>query len=114
MSGQPSTAEQVLRQEAGAGKHHQLCLIPPELNLPPRSRGRVDCSLWQYRVFAELLKIDWLMCSGLTCSYLQDPEQLLSRFSLLPFWVVLLWVGFFSDGRDSAFPCCSLSFLVSE
>lgn len=37
---------------------------------------------------------DWLMCSGLSCSYLQDPEQLLSVFSLLPFWVILLYFFF--------------------
>lgn len=57
MSWQPCTGERVLHREAGAGKRHQLCLIQPELNLPPKSRGRVDGFLWQYRVFAELLKI---------------------------------------------------------
>lgn len=46
-------------------------------------------------VFRAFKNKDWLIGSGLTCSYLQDPEQLFSMFFLLPFWVVVVFNFFF-------------------
>lgn len=100
--------------------HRQPCLAQPGLNSPPRSRGRAAASYGstvRLQGFRKPGLVDTLIDTGSTRSHCQDPGQL-SVFSLLPFWVDfffgLVWFVVFSNGHDSALPCCSPSFLVSE
>lgn len=94
----------VLAKGAGAWKHQQLFLVQQFASHKQRE-GQLHFMAVPF-VCRAFENKDWLICSGLTCSYLQDPEQLLSHVfspSLLG-WFVVGCFFFFQMAMTQPFP----------